>query len=141
MQMLEPVPAPDGQPNADGARDSAVKVQFREARLRGKAVQPAYPAKAHAANLGVVQISVRITVDAQGRVADIQPSVRAATLVPDRYSADFWAEIDKAVRQWIFAPARVMQIETVQVDGFSYDRVRHSADVDTELDLVFTFEP
>jgi outer membrane biosynthesis protein TonB len=140
MKMLEPVPSPDGQPGAGEAGESG-KVQFREARLRSDAVQPAYPARALAANLGVVQVCVRIAVDAHGRVSDLQPSVRAATLVPTRYTDDFWTEIEKAVRQWIFAPARVEQIETVQVDGFSYDRVRHSVSVDTEFDFVFTFTP
>lgn len=139
MKMLEPPPAAAAESVDGETAASRIKVQFREARLLGKAVQPAFPPRAFAANVGTVQMAVRVVVDAQGRVADIQPSVRAVTLVPARFADDFRAEIETAVRQWAFAPARVEQIETVTEAGFSYDRVKQSTGVETEFDLVFTF--
>lgn len=141
MKVLEPVAAQGAEPTMSATEEAGVRVQFREARLRGPAVQPAYPRRALAAKVGTVQVGVRVVVDAQGRVAEIQPSLRAVTIVPAGLADDFWAEIEAAVRQWSFAPARVEQIETVTADGISYGRVKQSDNVETEFDLVFTFKP
>jgi len=141
MKVLEPPAAVGAEPTLSATEEAGVRTQFREARLRGPAAQPAYPARALAAKVGTVQVGVRVVVDAQGRVVEIQPSLRAVTLVPAGFADDFWAEIEAAVRQWSFAPARVEHIETVTADGISYGRVKQSSNVETEFDLVFTFKP
>lgn len=141
MKVLEPPAAASAEPELAAEPGTGVQVQFREARLRGAAVQPAYPSRAWAAKVDTVQVGARVVVDAQGRVAEIQPSLRALTLVPAEFADDFWAAIETAVRQWSFAPARVEQIETVTADGISYGRVKTSRNVEAEFDLVFTFKP
>lgn len=141
MKVLEPPAAGGAEPTVSATEEAGVRVQFREARLRGPAAQPAYPGRALAAKVGTVQVGVRVVVDAQGRVAEIQPSLRAVTLVPAGFADDFWAEIEAAVRQWSFAPARIEEIETVTAEGISYGRVKQSSNVETEFDLVFTFKP
>ncbi len=114
--------------------------QYREASVQEKTiVLPVYPARALAAKAGAAQVGVRVTVDAEGRVSDVRPSVLAITITPPGFREDFERAGEVAVRQWRFHPAKVEYIEVVTTKGFTYSRVTRTEKLEAEFDLLFTF--
>ncbi|WP_157772453.1 energy transducer TonB [Lacunisphaera limnophila] len=100
---------------------------------------PVYPARALAAKAGAAQVGVRVTVDAQGNVTAVRPSMLAISITPPAFADDFREAVEGAVRQWKFRPARVEDIEIVTGGGVAYSRVLHTETVEAEFDLAFTF--
>ncbi len=114
--------------------------QYREASVQEKTVVlPVYPARALAAKAGAAQVGVRITVDMEGRVTDVRPSMLAITITHSGFREDFERAVEVAVRQWRFHPAKVEYIEVVTTKGFTYSRVRRTEMIEAEFDLAFTF--
>jgi len=136
--VVEPPPALS---KADASETPALtnRTQYRQARVKGDPALPVYPPRALAAQAGAAQVGVRVTVDTEGRVADLRPSMLAATIVPPDFAADFQEAVETAVRQWKFTPARLDTIETVTTNGFTYERVARSERLEVEFDLAFTF--
>lgn len=149
------VPAPAGsssfkviEPRADNRppkpmdepKEPASRTRYLEAAVQEKTVVlPVYPARALAAKAGAAQVGVRITVDTEGRVSAVRPSMLALTIAPPGFAADFEQAVEAAVRQWRFHPAKTEEMETVTVNGYSYDRVRRMELLEAEFDLAFTF--
>lgn len=117
----------------------ATGAQYREAFLAGKPVLPEYPARALARKAGKAQVGVRVTIDAAGRVADVSPSLFAISIIPPGFAEDFNRAVETAVRQWKFQPARIEYVETVSAGGITYERVTRSENLETTVDLSFTF--
>lgn len=116
--------------------------QYREASVQEKTiVLPVYPARALKAKAGAAQVGVRVTVDTEGRVTDVRPSMLAISIVPPGFRTDFEAAVESAVRQWKFHPAKVQHVEVVTEKGFTYSRVTRTEMLDAEFDLAFTFTP
>ena len=111
---------------------------YREAVPIEPLAQPVYPPHALAAKAGRMTVGVKITVDENGRVTDVVPSLLTLT-TPGRFGDDFMAAIATAVRQWRFRPAQVEHVELVQNGSTAYSRVLHSEATDTHFDLAFTF--
>lgn len=96
---------------------------------------PTYPPTALAANAGPITIAVRISVGADGRVNEINPSF-AAVSFPSRYDAEFHKAIEAALAMWRFEPAQWAQLEPSK-DGPPI--VKSRTDTETSFDIVFTF--
>ena len=112
---------------------------FREAEPINPLATPIYPARALAAKAGAATVGVKILVDAEGRVADVTPSVRTFT-TPGRYAEDFFAAVQAAVKQWRFWPARIEHVEFVEAPGLvAYSRVIGTEKMETQFELSFTF--
>lgn len=126
------------QENLSIAEDREREV-FVEARPISPLAPPDYPAAARNARAGLVNIGVRLTVDAEGRVAAMTPSVTAFSL-PPRFSNEFQAAIEVAVAQWRFRPAELRRLEEVPgSEGGTYWRQASSEKIETTLDMIFTF--
>jgi hypothetical protein len=103
-------------------------------------VTPHYPPQALRGGAGLMLVGVRIQVDADGRVTDIEPSL-ASFSTPGAFADQFRAAVDAAVWQWRFRPARRRHLEPVKLaDGSLYWRASNEANVATALDLAVTFQ-
>ncbi len=101
--------------------------------------QPVYPKAALARDAGFALVGVRIHVDADGRVTDVDPSMVCFS-TPGPFAADFRAAVDAAVWQWKFHPAKRRHLEPVQLDdGSRYWRATSEVAVESVFDLAFTF--
>lgn len=114
------------------------RLDYREARLNEPTVQPVYPPRALAARAGWATVGVRITVDGDGRVSDIAPSLLTLS-TPGPFADDFQAAVEVAVRQWRFRPAEIIRLEKVETPDVTYNRVASRERVETHFDLAFTF--
>lgn len=143
FKVVEPPPdrAPP-PPKSDAKVEPTDRDQYRKASVVEKSVVlPVYPARALKAKAGAAQVGVHVVVDPAGRVADVRPSLVAISIVPPEFRADFEQEVELAVRQWRFHPARVEHIEVVTIQGFTYSRVARTERIEAEFDLAFTFTP
>jgi hypothetical protein len=137
------VESPAAPPPRSGHAESAepvVRSQFREAELEKNPALPVYPAKALAARAGRVTVAAHVVVNNRGRVSSVRPSVVSFT-TPSRYAEDFWAATEDALGRWRFRPARIEHVEMVTENGFAYDRVMSTEEVEAEFDLAITFSP
>jgi hypothetical protein len=137
--VVEPRRPPPPEPSEKELVEPVSRANYREAQAIHPLVMPVYPPAALAAKAGAATVGVRVTVDANGAVADIRPSMLAIGFVPSKYADDFRAAVEVAVRQWKFAPARVHSIERVTEGEFTYDRVTRTELIEAEFDLAFTF--
>ena len=114
---------------------------YRDAEAIHPLVMPVYPAAALAARAGAATVGVRVTVDAGGAVTEVRPSMLAVTLTPPEFAEAFRDAVEVAVRQWKFAPARVLYLERRTEGEFTHDWVAHTEMIEAEFDLAFTFTP
>ena len=70
----------------------------------GELKGPAYPERPLKAKYGAAVVVVRVFLDADGQVIDIQDSP-ASPSTGGRYTADFISAVEDAVQQWKFEPA------------------------------------
>ena len=134
-------PPPDA-----AAKDAKVAVQETLAkdewvapRAVGKLAEPIYPAAALAAGAGPVTMGMRVVVDAEGRVADVGPSMRAWS-TPTPWAAEFRAAIEAAVAQWRFRPAEVRHFTTVTNAAGSYRSMTGREKTEWALHVTFSFK-
>jgi TonB family protein len=112
---------------------------YRDAKPVLPLVIPVYPAKALAAKAGMTVVGVHLTIDKEGRVTDIGPSLLAVS-IPTRFDDEFQAAMRAAVRHWRFSPAQVYHTEVVTAPGGeSYQRVTDQQNVEAAFDVAFTF--
>lgn len=133
-------------PAEAAAKDAKVAVQealgkdeWVPPRALGKLAEPVYPAAALAAGAGPVTMGMRVVVDAEGRVADVGPSVRAWSM-PTPWAAEFRAAIEAAVAQWRFRPAEVRHFTTVTNAEGSYRSMTGSEKTEWALHVTFSFK-
>ena len=96
---------------------------------------PTYPPTVLATNAMPITIAVRISVGADGRVNEINPSF-AAVSFPSRYNEEFHKAIEAALATWRFESAQWAQLEPSK-DGPPI--VKSKTDTETSFDIVFTF--
>ncbi len=65
---------------------------YREALSIMPLTTPVYPARALAAKAGMMVVGVRVTVDKDGRVSDVAPSLLAVSN-PTKFDAEFQAAV------------------------------------------------
>lgn len=138
--LIEPPPARPGPvPGSAETTEPTSRAQYREASIQEKSVVlPIYPPRALAARFGAAAVAVRVTVDVNGRVADIRPSLLSMT-TRGPFADEFREAVEAALRQWRFHPAKAEHIETVTERGFTYHRVTRTETLEAEFDLAFTF--
>jgi hypothetical protein len=141
FQVVESRRPPPPESSPEKPPDPVSQTQYREAQAMHPLVMPIYPRKALAAKAGAAQVGVRVNVDANGAVADIQPSMLAVNILPQKFADDFRDAVEVAVRQWKFKPARVLYVEIATEKGFAYSRVTRIETTEAEFDLSFTFTP
>jgi outer membrane biosynthesis protein TonB len=141
VETVVPLPPIDYQGGAETDNHGSEENQFVPARLAVKPTPPPYPPRALAGGIvGLARVAVNVTIDREGRVMQISPSFAAlSTFGP--YADDFREAVERALREWRFYPAEVRQIELVVApDGVAYRRAKRVDRVESQLDLVVTFE-
>jgi TonB family protein len=112
---------------------------FTEARSTQILATAIYPAKALAAKLGMTTVGVRVTIDKNGRVSDIGPSLLAVS-IPTKFDADFQEAVRAAVVQWRFFPAQTFHVDvTRDATGELQISETKRENAETYFDLAFTF--
>lgn len=100
---------------------------------------PVYPAHALAAKAGLVTIGVKISVDPDGRVSDVSPSLLTFS-TPTRYSDEFDEAVRVAVGQWRFHPAQRYTMRIFRTEeGGGPPKELDRENTETYFDLAFTF--
>lgn len=140
IAFVEPPAAPPPRAGHADNVEPVVRSQFREAELEKNPALPVYPAQALAARAGPVTVAAHIVVDSRGRVSSVRPSIVSFT-TPGRHADAFWAATEAALSRWKFRPARIEHVETVTENGFTYNRVTSTEEVEAEFDLSITFSP
>ncbi len=112
--------------------------RYREAEAAGELALPVYPRAALAAKFGAATVGVKVTVDVQGRVTDVRPSMLVFS-TPGPYADAFFAAVEMALRTWRFIPAAALDTETTRENGVLTERVVRIEPVEAEFDLAFKF--
>jgi len=112
--------------------------RYREAVPADTLTLPVYPRAALAAKFGAATVGVKVTVDEQGRVKDVRPSMLVFS-TPGPYADDFFAAVETALRTWRFRPAAAIDWGTVVEKGVKVERALHTEPVEAEFDLAFKF--
>ena len=99
---------------------------------------PAYPKNALAKRAGDALVGVELTVDIDGRVASVAPSL-ATLSTPGPFAAEFRDAVEDAVRQWRFRPAEIRHLELIKAAGGDYLRLASVEKVEWKFDVQFTF--
>jgi TonB family protein len=136
--MIEPPPAPPPKTSSSEVKGPISSTSYSDARPIHPLLLPVYPPKALAAKAGAATVAVKVTVDANGRVTDIRPSLLSLS-TPGPFADDFRAAVETALRQWRFLPAEVREVEFLEEGGTSYSRLKRSEATEAEFDLSFTF--
>jgi hypothetical protein len=98
-----------------------------------------YPSLARGAKWGVVTVAVRITIDTEGRVVDVTPSLSHLAL-PSRFSREFQDAVEVALAQWRFVPSEVKHMEEAPgAEGATYLRLARREKIEARGEVVFTF--
>ncbi len=99
-------------------------------------VNPVYPARAIGV-LGAPRVAVvTVTLNADGRIADVEPSFQSPLLLDDVGNAVF-AAIRSAVMQWHIMPARVVHYRRMENGERVYTGSEPLAGT---LEIKFTFD-
>ena len=132
---------PQGKPEiATGPRQPVDVVVAAEPILPLAA--PVYPRAALGAQRTSAFVGVRITVDASGRVTNIDPSLRAIS-TPGVFAEEFRAAVESALAQWRFTPAENRHLVPGKGGPMKEDYwvVTRAEKTDAVFDIVFTFTP
>jgi hypothetical protein len=101
-------------------------------------VLPIYPKAALAAKAGVATVGVKITVDANGRVSDVGPSLVAFS-TPGPHATEFREAVEAAVAQWKFVPAEIRHLVPMKGGEKEFWAVTRTDKTEWTCDVVFTF--
>ncbi len=117
--------------------------EFRPPQIDGAPQMPVYPPEALEVLAPPASVVVRITIDRDGRVSEIEDSpVMAST--PGPLAPYFRASVVRAVRRWQFSPGRIEQYmdgPDLDRDGQpDYTRAVSTDPVDVWYDLRFDFQ-
>ncbi len=139
FQFVPPVPPPA----TANARMSIGVATTRDVVTDAQPIQPlaeaAYPRVARGAKLGVVTVAVRITIDTEGRVVEVMPSLSHLAL-PSRFSREFQEAVEAALAQWRFTPSEVKHLEeALGAEGGTYLRLAGREKIEAKGEVVFTF--
>lgn len=139
FEFVEPAAGPPPVSSAEAATPTNLS-QWREATLQEPFALPVYPPRALKAKAGRNIVGVHIIVDVTGHVREVRMSMLVFS-TPGPFADDFRDAVELAVRQWRFSPARSERIDILHAGDTTYSRVGSSENVETELDVAFTFQP
>ena len=112
--------------------------RFRPPTITGDLVAPIYPAAALAAHARAATIDVVLTIGTTGRITDIEPSALDLAIAGP-FAQDFEDAIEKAVNQWEFLPAAILQFERGSAPGDSSLRMTNTELVPARIEVKFRF--
>lgn len=135
--VVEPPPPPVTAATTQSAELTNYR-RYREAEPIGTLTLPVYPKAALAEKFGAATVGVKVTVDVQGRVTDVRPSMLVFS-TPGRYADEFFAAVEAALRTWRFVPAAAVDWGPVVENGVTVERALRSEPVEAEFDLAFKF--
>ncbi len=141
FRVVDPPRPPPPQASGKEMVEPVSRSIYRDAEAIYPLVMPVYPPAALATRAGAVTVGVRVTVDANGAVANVRPSMLAVTITPREFAEAFRGAVEVAVRQWKFAPARLLYLERRTEGEFTFDWVTSTELIEAEFDLAFTFTP
>ena len=131
-----PAAAPSGAKSTVTA--ALERFDYRDAQAIEPLVMPVFPQHALAAKAGTVTVGVHVTIDRDGHVSDIRPSIWIFS-TPAPFKEEFRVAVEAAVRQWRFVPAEERRMESFQENGLAGERVTQSEPMEAEFDLAFDF--
>jgi hypothetical protein len=100
---------------------------------------PVYPKLPAGVRPALATVGVRITVDTQGRVSDIGPSMLSFS-TPGPSAPALREAVEAAVAQWRFTPAEIHHVEPMRgPDRSDYLLMKSSEKTEWHFDLAFTF--
>lgn len=134
--MLEPIAPPQAAASKDGQASNPMVVNHIPPSPIGDLADPVYPAAALAAHAGSCAVFVTITIDAKGEVTEVSPSWQRFNM-PNRFSEQFLAAVEDAVRGWRFEPARNVYWQKVAGEDYRYISTET---IPVRTDIKFTFE-
>jgi TonB family protein len=103
--------------------------------------QPTYPRTALAKQTIPVTVGVRITVDAEGRVADVRPSMLALSIAGGS-ATEFERAVEEALAQWRFKPAEAQHlVPKTDTAGNEFWQVTRAEKTTWTFDVSFAFSP
>ena len=137
FRFVEPPAAPPPKAKIS-AGEAMPAVQTINAQPILPLTMPVYPPTALTARAGAVTIGVHLTVDAEGRVSDVRPSLMTLTM-PSPFAAEFQAAAETAVAQWRFRPAEIRHLELVKDQGGDFQRVTGREKIEWTFDVEFAF--
>lgn len=111
---------------------------YRDAQAIEPLALPVYPPRALRARAGAASVGIHVTVDTQGRVTNIRPSIWIFS-TPGPFADEFRQAVETAVQQWRFRPAEARHLEPFEENGYRGLRVAHTEPVEAEFDLAFRF--
>jgi hypothetical protein len=101
--------------------------------------KPAYPRIPPAQRPPFAQVGVRLEIDAQGRVAEVKPSLYGFS-TPGPFAEAFHAAVEVAVAQWRFTPATLHRFALVPAaGGGQVSQWKGSEPIEWSVDVAFTF--
>ncbi len=130
--------SPDAASAKPVVQETTAQEEWLPPRAVGKLAEPVYPAAALAAGAGPVTMGMRVVVDAEGKVTEVAPSVRAWS-TPTPWAAEFHAAIEATVAQWRFRPAEVRHFTTVTNAEGTYRSVTGVEKTEWALHVTFSF--
>ncbi len=127
-------PSPGTGPKATTG-ESDIRIVHVAARPRRTLPVPKYPPEALTARAGRFTAYITLTINEDGRVTDVQPSL-ARFALPNDYAAAFLQSIDEALATWDFDPARYVYWQRIANGDERY--LRADA-VPQRMEVRFTF--
>ncbi len=138
--LFGPGATPLGKTRAKGAIEiSTTRDVLVDAQPIEPLAKPFYPKIARGAKLGVVTVAVQITIDPEGRVADVTPSLSQLAM-PRRFSREFEDAVEAALAQWRFTPSEIRHVEEGRgPEGGTDLRLVRREKIEAKGEVVFTF--
>lgn len=132
-------PAPANQATVLSLDEPVSTERFKDAEAILPLTLPIYPAKALAAKAGLVNVGVKISVDSDGHVTDLSPSLLTFS-TPTRYASAFEEAVRVAVMTWHFHPAQHYYFEiSPDESGVAKAKLLRKENTETFFDIAFTF--
>jgi Gram-negative bacterial TonB protein C-terminal len=137
FRFIEPPPPPQlkGSVTLDVAQTGEISLP---AEAIPPLAVPVYPAAALRTRSFGTSVSVHVVVDAKGRVAEVTPS-RFGFTMPSPYAQEFFAAVERAVRQWKFKPAEIQFTEPAVREGVEVRTLTRREPIEATFDVTFLF--
>ena len=138
--VIDGPPAKPGKVTpAEPSTEPIIEEHFVEAEAIEPRVIPIYPKQALTGKAGLVTVGVRVTLDSQGHVSDVAPSLLVFS-TPNRYAAEFQEAVRLAVLQWRFHPAQRYRLRVFRMEeGGGPPQEIDRENTETYFDFAFTF--